>query len=158
MSNFIRMTSLAAAAAVALAAAPAVAAPADKNATATARIIKPLKLTWKQDLNFGTILLSGAGAWTGAVVSVAQNGSLTCTDTAKVTCSGTTTAATYNVVGTQAQVVTINVADTLDLTNANDTTKVLTMAVNAPDTLTLTNSGATGDDFSIGGSITLDST
>lgn len=158
MSKFIRMTSLAAAAAVALGAAPAVAAPADKNATATARIIKPLTLTWKQDMSFGTILLSGAGAWTDAVISVAQDGTRTCTDTAKVTCSGTTTAATYNVTGTNRQVVNITVAPTLTLTNQNDNTQTLVMTVNAPSSLTLPNAGNTGLDFSIGGSITVHST
>ena len=165
MSKFIRMTSLAAAAAVALGAAPAAAqainptGPANgKNATATARIIKPLTLTWKQDLNLGTILLSGAGAWTGAVIKVGQDGVRTCTDTTKVTCSGATAAAMYNVTGTNKQIVTINVADTLELTNQNDTTQKLTMAVDAPDTVTMPNAGNTGVDFSIGGTITVDST
>lgn len=165
MSNFIRMTSLAAAAALALGASPAAAqavgavGPANgKNATATARIIKPLTLTWKQDLKLGTILLSGAGAWTDAIVTVGQDGSRTCTDTTKVTCSDTSTAATYTVTGTNKQIVTVNVADTLELTNQNDTTQKLIMSVDAPDTVDLQNSGNTGVDFSIGGSITVHST
>lgn len=160
MSKFIRMTSLAAAAALAFGATPAFAqavGPSDRNATATARIIKPLTLSWVQDLDFGTVLLSGAGPWTGAVISIAQDGSRTCSNV-NVTCSDLTAAATYNVTGTQGQVVSIIVDPTLNLVNANDGTTILPMTVDAPASLTLTNSGALGDNFSIGGSITVDST
>ena len=55
----------AAVAALALTATPAFAAPVGptSNATATARIVKPLTLTWVQDLDLGTIAAVGAGAW-----------------------------------------------------------------------------------------------
>src|SRR5688572_27065243 len=101
--NILRIT--AAVAALALTATPAVAAPVapNQNATATARIIRPLTLTWVQDLNLGTILLSGAGAWSGAVVSVSQAGALSCLNV-NVTCSGAVQAARYNVRGTNNQV------------------------------------------------------
>lgn len=157
MSNLFRMTSLAAAAALAVASAPAAAAPVgpNQNATATARIVRPLTLTWVQDLDLGTILLSGAGAWTGAVVSIDRNGVFSCTDT-NVTCSGATQVAVYNVAGTNNQVVTVSAPD-VTLTNANDGSTLL-MTVDDPGTVTLTNSGAPGTDFSLGGSITVDST
>ena len=88
-------------AALALTATPALAAPVgpSQNATATARIVKPLTLTWVQDLDLGTILLSGAGAWAGAVVGVSQAGVLSCAN-ANVTCSGAVQQARYNVRGT----------------------------------------------------------
>jgi hypothetical protein len=150
MSKFIRMTSLAAAAAL-IGATPALAAPVGpsggRNATATARIIKPLTLTWEQDLDLGTILLSGPGAWTGATVSLSHDG--------------------YNVTGTNTQVVTIISPDTITLTNANNALQTLVMTVSCPGgagtgdcpgSVALGNSGALGVDFNLGGSITVDST
>ena len=159
MSKLFRMTPIAATvAALALAATPAHAAPGDpdQNARASARIIKPLTLTWVQDLDLGTILLSGAGAWTGAVVSITSDGTFDCSNT-NVTCSGLPQVATYNVTGTQGQTVTINSTPTVLLTNANDATATLSMTVDNPGSLTLSNSGALGDDFSLGGSISVDS-
>jgi hypothetical protein len=154
--NILRIT--AAVAALALTATPAVAAPVapNQNATATARIIRPLTLTWVQDLNLGTILLSGAGAWSGAVVSVSQAGALSCLNV-NVTCSGAVQAARYNVRGTNNQVVTIT-APNVTLTNANNPLQTLLMTVSNPGTVTLTSSGVPGNDFNLGGSITVDST
>lgn len=149
---------MAAVAALALTASPALAAPTspNQNATATARIIRPLTLTWVQDLDLGTILLSGAGAWGGAVVSVSQAGALSCASP-NVTCSGAVQAARYNVRGTNNQVVTIT-APNVTLTNANDPLQTLLMTVSSPGTVTLTSSGVPGDDFNLGGSITVAST
>ena len=159
MMNILRTT--AAVAALALTAAPALAAPVgpatgSRNATATARIIKPLVLTWKQDLDLGTILLSGAGAWSGAVVGVSQGGVLSCTNV-NVTCSGAVQAARYNVAGTQGQVVNIT-APNVTLVNQNDNTQTLVMTVSNPGTVTLANAGAPGSDFNLGGSISVSST
>lgn len=147
----------AAAAALALIAAPAFAAPVgpDQQATATARIVKPLVLTWEQDLDLGTILLSGAGVWTGAVVGIAYDGTFSCLD-ANVTCSGSPQTARYNVTGTNNQVITITAPD-VTLTNANNPLQTLLMTVDSPGTVTLTSSGAPGDDFNLGGSISVDS-
>jgi hypothetical protein len=161
MSKFLPMTSLAAAVAgLALTATPAAAqqvAPSDRNATATARIIKPLTLTWVQDLNLGDIMLSGAGAWTGAVVSITSGGVFNCSNL-NVTCAGVNQVAKYNVTGTQGQTVTINAAPVVVMTNANDPTVTLGLTVDNPGSVTLANSGAPGSDFSLGGSITVDST
>lgn len=156
MMNILRTT--AAVAALALTATPALAAPVgpDRNATATARIVKPLVLTWEQDLDLGTILLSGPGAWTGAVVGVSQAGVLSCTNT-NVTCSGAVQSARYNVAGTQGQVVNIT-APNVTLVNQNDNTQTLLMTVSNPGSVTLANSGAPGNDFSLGGSISVSST
>ena len=106
MYKFIRMTSLAATvAALTVTAAPALAVtgptavPPDKQATATARVVKPLTLTWVRDLDLGTIVLSGANTWSGAVVKIDKAGTFTCTD-ANVTCSGATKTAEYKITGT----------------------------------------------------------
>jgi hypothetical protein len=155
--NFIRMTSLAAtAAALSLAATPAHAVgPSDRNATAAARIVKPLTLNWVQDLDLGTIVLGG-GSWTGAAVSISRAGVFTCTNT-NVTCSGVTKEARYKVTGTNNQTVQINAPD-VTLTNQNDNTKTLLLTVDNPGSVNLGNSGAVGLTFGLGGSITVDST
>ena len=158
MMNFLRTS--AAVAALALTATPALAAPVgpasgSRNATATARIIKPLVLTWEQDLDLGTILLSGAGVWGGATVSITHGGVFSCTNV-NVVCSGTPQVARYNVAGTQGQIVNIT-APNVTLVNQNDNTQTLLMTVSNPGTVNLTNSGSPGSDFNLGGSITVSS-
>ena len=159
MKKLLRMTSLAALAATALVAAPAFAAGVGPvapgtNATATARIVKPLTLTSTQNLDFGTLLLSGAGTWSGAVVDLPMASAIVCP--ANVTCSGTTSVAKYKVTGTNNQNVTVT-APNVTLTNQNDNTKTLLMTVDNPGTVALSNSGNTGLEFALGGSITVDS-
>jgi len=160
MTNFIRMTSLAATvAALAVTATPSMAATGptpvspDKQATATARVVKPLTLTWVRDLDLGTIVLSGAGAWTGAVVGIDKAGTFSCPST-NVTCSGATKTAEYTITGTNNQVVTVNTAP-VTLTSGTNT---LTLTVDAPATVNLGTSGASGTPLDIGGSISVDST
>jgi hypothetical protein len=159
MMKLLRNT--AAIAVVALTATPALAAPVGpvapaRNATATARIVRPLTLAAEQDLDLGTVMLSGAGAWAGAVVSILRGGVFSCTNT-NVTCSGSTQVARYRVTGTNNQVVNI-FAPSVTLVNQNDNTKTLPMTVDSPGTVTLTNSGAPGNTFDLGGSITVAST
>jgi hypothetical protein len=157
MIKILRNT--AAFAALALAATPALAAPtapSDRNATASARIVKPLALYWAQDLDLGTVLLSGAGAWTGATVSISRSGTFACTNT-NVTCSGASQVAKYRVTGTNNQSVTIS-APNVTLTNVNDNTKTLLLTVDNPGTVTLPNAGNLGVEFSLGGAITVNST
>lgn len=160
MKKLLRKASLAATVAVVAAfATPAAAVPvgpSDRNATATARIIKPLSLTWVQDLDLGTIMLSGAGAWAGEVVGITSGGVFSCSNV-NVTCSGTTQVAKYNVTGTQGQTVTIN-AGNVTMVNQTDNTQMLTLTVDNPGSVVLANSGAPGSDFSLGGSITVNST
>ncbi len=159
MTKLIRVTALAASvAALTLTATPAAAAgPASnsRNATATARIVKPLVLTWVQDMDFGTILQSGAGTWAGALVRVKQDGSLVCTN-ANVTCSGPTAQARYNVSGTNNQRVYIT-APNFDMTNANDGTKLNVAVDKGLGYVDLANSGNAGQNFDLGGQISIDS-
>jgi len=134
------------------AAAPACAAPV---ATVSANIVRPITLTWLQDLDLGTITL-GPGTWSGATVAISQAGVLSCSNP-NVTCSGPTKVAQYNVIGTNKQVITIN-APNVVMVNQGDPTKTLTLTVDKPASVTLTNSGQPGVNFSLGGSIAVNST
>jgi uncharacterized protein DUF4402 len=160
MSKFLRMTSLAAAVATAaLAATPAGAQvgpdPSSRNATATARVVKPLKLYWVQDLDLGTILQAGSGAYTESV-GITHLGAFSCSGV-NLVCSGTPRVARYRVTGTQGQVVTINAPD-VTLTNQVDNLTTLLMTVDNPGTVTLGNSGEPGTPFALGGSIDVSNT
>jgi len=140
--------------AAALAAAPIHAAPS-QNATVKATVIKPLVLTWVQDLRLGDIVLK-PGTWSGATVSISRSGAFTCANP-NITCSGAVQVARYRVVGSNNQVVRIS-APAVTLVNQSDSSKRLTMAVDSPVTINLTNSGQPGMVFSLGGSINVSST
>jgi len=119
---------------------------------ANAKVVKPLTLAGKQNLDFGTITLSGStGTYT---VAISQAGSITCPSGA--TCAGTARPAILNVQGSNAQVVRITVANT-NLVNSVDGSTI-PFTPDAPPTITLTNSGAPGRDFNVGGSIAVPST
>ena len=164
MNTFLRLTSLAATvAALALTAAPAQAASlvaATPVAKAKVKILKGLTLTSDADLDFGTVVLSGAGAWSGDTVSVNLAGTQACT--ANLTCSGTTSAASYNVTGSNNAVVVITVPASVTINNGPggvggaSLTVATTKSVGA--TVTMPNSGNAGVDFEVGGSIALAST
>jgi len=157
MSKFLRMTTLAVtAAAVAFTATPALAVgPSDKNATATAKVVKPLTLSWQRDLDLGTIILSGAGTWSNALVGISRAGVFSCAN-ANTTCSGAVQTAQYKVTGTNNQIVTVT-APNVTLTNQNDLVSTLTLTVDNPGTVNLGNSGASGLVFDLGGNISVGS-
>lgn len=157
MTKLLRMTALAAsAAATALSATPALAVGPSQNATATARIVKPLTLAWVQDLDLGTIVLDTSTAWTAATVGISQTGTFNCDGGAstKVTCSNPTKQAQYKITGTNNQVVRITAPD-VTLTGPSGT---LLLTVSNPGTVNLGNSGSSGYTFGLGGSISLNST
>jgi Domain of unknown function (DUF4402) len=124
------------------------------NAQVTANNVKPLEITKLQDLDLGTVTL-GAGVWSNATVSITQAGVLSCTN-ANVTCTGATAVAQYNVQGSKQQPVQIS-APSVTMVNQNDPTQTLTLRTDAPASLVLTNSGFPGSNFSVGGSVTLNS-
>ena len=133
--------------------APAAAA-TTQTAQVSASIVKPLTLTWIQDLDLGSIVL-GPGTWSNATVAISRTGAFSCTSP-NVTCSGVTKAAKYNVTGTNNQVVRIT-APNVTLVNAADPTKTLLLTIDSPGTVALTSSGKPGNDFVLGGSVTLGS-
>ena len=149
MKNILRTA--AAVAALTLGATPALAANATQNATATARIIKPLSLTSTQNLDLGSITLVGSGSTT---VGINQAGTLSC-PAGNVTCSGSTQVAIYKVTGTNNQSVSVSAPD-FELVNQSDNTKKLMLDVDAPSSFNLGNSGSVGSSFPIGGAVTVD--
>jgi hypothetical protein len=151
----LRIISLAATAAglVALAT-PALATPvnATTNATAKVRVFRPLQLTSKQNLDLGVVILSGSGTYS-ATVKLDRTGSLNCdSNSGNVLCQGSTAVAKYNVSGTKSQPVTIN-APNVSLSDGAGHS--LTLTPDYATSLNLSNSGAPGDDFNIGGSVTV---
>ena len=157
MSGFLRGAALAVSSVVAaLAATPAAAIGPNQNSTATARIVKPLTLTYVRDLDLGTIVLSGAGAWTGASISLSRAGAFSCTNS-NVTCSGATQTAQYRITGTNNQTVTVT-APNVTMTNQTDGVSTLLLTVDNPGTLNLGNSGNAGLTFDLGGQISVAST
>lgn len=143
----------AASALLALANSPAAAVSPASQATANAKIYKPLTISKVQNLDFGVIVL-GAGAWAGEVVSISQAGVLTCGGGTNLTCSGSPQVAKYHLVGTNNATVTVS-SPGFNLTGPG----TLAFTPNAPATVNLGATGSTtGVDFSIGGSITLAST
>ena len=157
MTSFLRMAApVLAVAALGMSATAAFAVPPNQNSTATARIVKPLTLTFVRDLDLGTIVLSGTGAWSGANVGISRAGVFTCTN-GNVTCSGATQTAQYRITGTNNQTVTIN-SPNVTLTNQADGTSTLLMTIDNPGTVSLGNSGTVGLIIDLGGQISLAST
>jgi hypothetical protein len=143
------------AAALALTATPAAAAPvaATTPATANAKIYKPLVLTAKRNLDLGTIVMGTVGA-TGEKVTLTAAGGFTCGG-GNLTCSGTPVTAQYNVQGTNNAVVRILVgASSLNRVGGGGTVAFTPLAP-SPASVTLTSSGVPGDDFFVGGEITI---
>jgi len=134
-------------------ASPAAAVSPATQATANAKIYKPLTISKVQNLDFGVIVLD-SGAWSGEVVSISQAGALTCGGGTNLTCSGSPQVAKYHLVGTNNATVTVS-SPGFNLTGPG----TLAFTPNAPATVNLGATGSTtGVDFSIGGSITLAST
>ena len=139
----------------ALASAPALAVSPATPATATARIFRPLTISRVQDLDFGTIVLTGA-SFNNEVLTISQTGALTCGSNPGVllTCTGPTQPAKYKLVGTNNAKVTISCPG-FNLTGPS----TLAFTPSAPGTVDLGATGSTtGVTFAIGGSITLAST
>lgn len=128
---------------------------ATKVAPVNAKVAKPLTLTKVQDLDLGRVIL-GPGNWSGAAVSISRGGVFACSSS-NLTCTGTAKVATFNLTGTNNQVVKI-IAPNVTLTNQGDPTQTLTLVLDSPGTITLETSGNKGQDFSIGGSLSLSST
>lgn len=133
--------------------APALAA--TQTATVRANVIKPLTVTLIQSLDLGTITL-GPGSWSNATVSITRAGVFSCGST-NLVCTGAPQVAKYNVQGSNNQTVRIS-APNVTMVNQSDSAQTLILVTDAPATVILTNSGPPGTNFSIGGTITLNST
>lgn len=137
--------------------AAAIGAPAaavTQSASVNANVVKPLTLVATRNLNLGTVTLPN-GSWTGATVGISRTGVFTCS--AKVICTGATTAASFNVTGTNRMAVAVT-APNVTLVNQNNNAQTLTLVLDSPTQVTLPNSGNQGVVLNVGGSITLNST
>ncbi|HEX6783253.1 MAG TPA: DUF4402 domain-containing protein [Sphingomicrobium sp.] len=140
---------------LAFVATPALAVSPATQATATARIFKPLTISRVQDLDFGTIVLTGA-SFSNEVLSISQAGTLTCGSNPGVllTCTGSPQPAKYKLIGTNNATVTVS-SPGFNMTGPS----TLAFTPDAPATVNLGATGSTtGVTFAIGGSITLAST
>ncbi|MCY7279426.1 MAG: DUF4402 domain-containing protein [Sphingomonas bacterium] len=124
------------------------------NVQVRATVVKPLALTAVQNLTLGTVILAGPGIWTGASVRLSRAGALACS--ANLICSGASQVAKYRVSGSNKQTISIT-APPVTLRNSNDVSKTLTLSLDAPLSLFMSNSGNPGEVFSVGGTITLNS-
>jgi hypothetical protein len=130
---------------IAMSAVPAQAATI--TAVTTVNVAKPVQLIKLQDMDFGTVILSG---FTGTrTVAISQAGVLTCGT--NLVCSGPNKPARFNVQGFNKMTATIMVTGTT-LSNGTDS---IAFAPDAPASVYLPNSGAPGIDFAVGGTITL---
>jgi hypothetical protein len=150
----LRLVTIAAFAAASAAAFVVPARAATVTAQAKAKVVKPLAIESRQNLDLGTVIL-GTGSWSGATISLSRAGVLTCP--ANVTCSGATQVAIYNFAGSQGETVAISVPR-VTLTNALDSSKTLILIPDNVAAITLANSGNPGTNVPIGGSITVSST
>lgn len=124
---------------------------ASPRALAGARLIKPLELTAKRDLNFGTIVM---GTIVGdQTVSINGAGVVTCGVSGQgLTCAGSPQSALYSIKGTKGQVVTVSSsAATFPLAGSNGGT--LTFTPSFPASVTLGDNGTAANDFNVGGSV-----
>jgi len=136
---------LIAATAIASAAVPASAA--QVSATTSVNVVKPVSLTKLQDLDLGTLTFS---SFTGTrTIVLSRAGVVTCaTD---IVCSGVTKAARFSVQGTNRLVVLLTISGGT-LSNGVDS---IPFTPDGPSSVTLTNTGAPGNDFNVGGSISV---
>ena len=137
--------------AVAVLALTATPAQAASQASASARVYRPLVLSSDQNLDFGTIVLSGT-SFSGESVTMNTSGSITACGTVvgDLTCSGSPTPARYTVVGAANQNVSVS-APAFNLVNGANN---LLFTPNAPATVNTGASGnSTGVTFTIGGAL-----
>ncbi len=118
---------------------------ATANATARAKILRQVTLTNTSDLEFGTIV-TGAAAST---VDVSTSGARTCG--AGLVCSGTTTAANFNIGGTATQTVNVVVPASVSLSNGSATMNV---ALTSTATSVVMNSSNAGS-IQVGGTLSV---
>lgn len=137
----------AAVAAVALSAGTAYAASA--TGQAKARILRQITLTNTSDLQFATII-SGA---TASTVAVSTAGAATCGPT--LVCTGTTTAANFDIQGSNNAVVLVGGDASVTLNGSLGGTMGATLDYST-NSLTLTNGpGTVGGSFQVGGTLSV---
>lgn len=149
------LISAGAVAALALTSVPAAAAPVSASASAHAKIYRPLTIAKKTDLDFATIVLTGATAYSDTV-TVSQTGGISCGTPGDIVCSGTPAAGTFTLTGTKNSTAAISLAaSSVTLNGTNTPANTLTLTLDAPTTVGLGTTANAGTDFGVGGSITV---
>lgn len=121
---------------------------ATATADARARILQPITVTNASNLDYATIV-TGAAAST---VVVDTAGARTCN--APLVCTGTATAAVFNVTGTPNQVITVSVpAGPITLTGSVSGTMSSTLVSSVVGNPTLSAAGTSS--FSVGGTLSV---
>ncbi|WP_432768702.1 MAG: DUF4402 domain-containing protein [Sphingopyxis sp.] len=143
MRNYGMKRALLGAAIAALAMNASAAQAASATGTAKAKILRQITLTNTSDLQYATII-SGA---TASTVAVSTAGAATCG--AGLTCTGTTTAANFNIAGTDGAVVVVGGDSSVTLNGSISGTMTSSLSYSAA-TVTL---GATGGSFQVGGTL-----
>lgn len=154
MTRFARILTTVAASAVAFTATPSLAA--TTTASASTQLVKPLVLKVNQTLDFGTVLIASVVAGTTYTVSLAANGTLTCT--AGLSCPATGRPAIFNVQGSNNQVVRITTTASTLTSGTGTSAPTLALTPIAQATVTMTSSGFPGNDFNVGASFPITST
>lgn len=114
---------------------------AQASASATATILSPITVTKTADLAFGKIIAAASAD----TVTISAAGALTCGSA--LTCSGTTSAAAFNVAGSAGEVVTLSSDANVTLSDGASHTMTSTLSTSAS---TLTLAGGAGS-FTVGG-------
>ncbi len=143
MRNFGMKRALVGAAIAALAMNASAAQAATATGTAKAKILRQIQLTNTSDLQFATIV-SGA---TASTVAVSTSGGATCG--AGLLCTGTTTAANFNIVGTNGAVVVVGGDANVTLNGSISGTMTAALTY-SNTTVTL---GTSGGAFQVGGTL-----
>lgn len=118
---------------------------ASATGTAKAKILRQITLTNTSDLQYATVI-SGA---TASTVAVSTSGAATCGT--GLTCTGTTTAANFNIAGTSGAVVVVGGDSSVTLNGSLGGTMSSSLTYSA-STVTL---GATVGSFQVGGTLSV---
>ncbi|WP_164118478.1 DUF4402 domain-containing protein [Sphingorhabdus sp. Alg239-R122] len=115
---------------------------ATANADARATILEQITVTKTSDLDFGTVVVGATG---GNVALSSADGSVSCD--AALVCSGTTTAAAFDVTGTAGETVDITVDPSVNLVSGGNS---MTASLSGSDASLVL---AGGDSFTVGGTL-----
>jgi hypothetical protein len=122
---------------------------ASATGTAKAKILRQITLTNTSDLQYATII-SGS---TASTVAVSTAGAVSCG--AGLTCTGTTTAANFDIQGTNNAVVLVGGDSSVTLNGSLGGTMTSTRTYSATS-VTLTNGpGTVGGSFQVGGTLSV---
>lgn len=122
---------------------------ASATGTAKARILRQITLTNTSDLEFATVI-SGA---TASTVDVSTAGAVTCG--AGLTCTGTATAANFDIQGTNNAVVLVGGDSSVTLNGSLGGTMTASLDYSATSVTLTAGPGTTGGSFQVGGTLSV---